>query len=472
MQNTLFVSSPLNDDSPHASADCEPRMAESMRLSEILSALSYALDLTEGQPMGHAINCCVLGMRLADAIGLSQEEKSALYYALLLKDSGCSSNAARVQQIFGGDELRTKRDFKTTDLSRVLEGFDYLRRNIAVGKSLLERCSRVTQVALRAGSQARELVQIRCDRGAAIARELGFSESTALAIYNLDERWDGRGYPQKLRGGSIPLFSRILSVCQTLEVFGKTFDVKTAFSVIKQRSGRWFDPEIVRAACGFEHDTQLWRDLSNLETARALVLRLEPGEEIFADSARQTKVCEGFASIIDAKSPWTHFHSQGVTKAAVGVARLMGLDESEIVTIRRAALLHDIGKLGVSNEILDKPSKLTDAEFAIVKRHPYYTQRILEQISSFQELAQIAGAHHERLNGSGYHLGVSGENLSVSQRILAVADVYDALLSERPYRAALPRETVMQIMEKDTPHSLCATCFEALKQWSASEDVA
>ena len=441
-----------------------------IRLSEILSALSYALDLTEGQPMGHAINCCVLGMRLADKIGLSHGEKSALYYALLLKDSGCSSNAARVHQIFGSDDLRTKRALKTTDLSRVLEGFTYLRQNAAIGKSLLARMSKIAKIVFSGGQQAVEMVQIRCDRGAAIARDLGFPESTAEAIYSLDEHWNGRGYSQNMRGEEIPLFSRILCLCQTLEVFSRARDVTTAFCVIRNRSGQWFDPNLVRAAAELENDAQLWHDLADNERARELVLRLEPGEDILADDERLTKVCEGFSRIIDAKSPWTHFHSQGVTKAAVGMARVLGLAKNEIVLIQRAALLHDIGKLGVSNAILDKPDKLTEEEFAIVKRHPFYTQRILEQIPSFQEVAQIAGAHHERLDGNGYHQGTRGENLSVAQRLLAVADVYDALSSERPYRAALPRETVMQIIGKDVPHALCATCFEALKQWSATEN--
>jgi HD-GYP domain-containing protein (c-di-GMP phosphodiesterase class II) len=180
---------------------------------------------------------------------------------------------------------------------------------------------------------------------------------------------------------------------------------------------------------------------------------LEPGENSLADEERLTKVCEGFARIIDAKSPWTHFHSQGVTRAAVGIARILDLTKNEIVLIQRAALLHDIGKLGVSNTILDKPDRLTDEEFALVKRHPFYSQRILEQIPSFQEVAQIAGAHHERLDGNGYHQGTRGEKLS----------------SERPYRAALPRETVLQIIGKDVPHALCATCFEALKQWPGNQ---
>ncbi len=446
-----------------------PRQKTKIRLSEILSALSYALDLTEGQPMGHAINACALGMKLANILGLGHEEKSALYYALLLKDSGCSSNAARLHQIFDGDELSIKRNFKTTDTTRVLEGFRYVRQNAAPGKTWLQRSTRVAKIAFTGGNQSRDLVEIRCDRGADIARNLGFPESTAQAIYSLDEHWDGRGYPQGLRGEEIPLFSRILILCQTLEVFSRTYGVKTAFQVARQRSGRWFDPALVHAARGLEDDSTMWCALQDNTSARALVMNVEPGEDILADDAQLNKVCEGFARIIDAKSPWTQKHSLGVASAAVGVARVLGQNAEQITLIQRAALLHDIGKLGVSNAILDKPAKLNDEEFVIMKRHAFYTQRILEQIASFRELSIIAGAHHERLDGSGYHQGTRGADLSLSSRVLAVADVYDALSAARPYRDALPRETVLQIIEKDVPHALCAECFEALKSWLQTE---
>ena len=173
-----------------------------IRLSEVVSALSYALDLTEGQPIGHAVKSCIIGMRLADEIGLSREEKADLYYALLLKDMGCSSNAARIHQIFGGNEQNIKADFKTTDWTRLLEGFAYVRRHAAIGQSLYQRFLRIVKIAAGSPGQARQLVQTRCERGADIARNLGFSESTAQAIYNLDEQWNGRGHP---RGAVAPV---------------------------------------------------------------------------------------------------------------------------------------------------------------------------------------------------------------------------------------------------------------------------
>jgi putative nucleotidyltransferase with HDIG domain len=442
--------------------ECEPAR---LRLSEIISALSYALDLTEGQPMGHAIKSCVLGMKLAEKIGLSPEERSQLYYALLLKDSGCSSNAARVYQIFGSDDRQAKRNLKTVDWTRALEGFHYVRQNAAIGKSLFERAQRIVQVAAGSQKDAAELVQTRCDRGARIARFLGFPEAVASGIYSLDEHWNGKGQPEGLCREEIPLFARVLSLCQTLEVFATFSGRRSAFQVLENRSGRWFDPELVRAARDLEHDEEIWDNWES-DRARALVLSLEPeGDEVLADEACITRVCEGFAAVIDAKSPWTHLHSQGVAAVAVGIAQSLELPPATVTTVRHAALLHDIGKLSLSNAILDKPGKLTDEERTAVQKHPYFSLRILEKVSSFGEIARVASQHHERLDGSGYFQRLDGSQMSVPARILAVADVYDALSAERPYREALPTEKVMEIIGRDVPRALCPDCFRGLKSW-------
>jgi putative nucleotidyltransferase with HDIG domain len=442
-----------------------------VRLSEVVSALSYALDLTEGQPVGHAVKSCVLGMKLAQELQLPDAEKIDLYYALLLKDMGCSSNAARVHEIFGGNELNIKRDLKTTDWTRLLEGFAYVRRHAAVGQSLFERFLRIVKIAAGGDKQARALVQTRCERGADIARMLGFSERTAAAIYSLDEHWNGRGHPRGLKGEEIPLLARILNLCQTMENFVAAAGPGVAYEVIEERAGRWFDPRLVQAMQAFRTDTALWQNLQqDAAVARAMVMDLEPQSgSMFVAEPRITTICQGFASVIDAKSPWTYHHSIGVTEAAVGIAEQLGLPDGEVIMIRQAALLHDIGKLSVPNSILDKPGKLTDEEFAVVRRHPYYTERILTKIGSFGELAFIASAHHERLDGRGYHASLSSDTLPLTARIIAVADVYDALSAERPYRPAMPMDRVLKIIGEDVPHSLCATSFEGLQKWIASQ---
>ena len=209
-----------------------------------------------------------------------------------------------------------------------------------------------------------------------------------------------------------------------------------------------------------------------MENASKRVIALEPREEhLVATEDRIDGICLAFADVIDAKSPFTYRHSTGVAAAAVSIAQALSMSETEVTLIRRAALLHDIGKLGVSNMILDKPGKLTGDEWNSVAEHPRYSLQILSRISSFGTISELAGSHHERLDGTGYFRGFGSDKLSTAARILAVADVYDALASKRPYRDALPLEKVFGIMAKDAPRALDATCFEALQASSALDNV-
>jgi len=435
-----------------------------LRLSSIISALSYALDLTEGQPMGHAVKTCVLGMRLAESLALSPEDRADLYYALLLKDAGCSSNASRMCQIFGSDERKAKAEVKTTDWTRVsLDGLRYLYGNVAQGGTMLRRLATIAGIAVHRDRQSIELFSLRCERGANVARKIGFAERTARAIHNLDEHWDGSGYPARLKGHEIPLFAQIANLCQTVEVFASMQGRSVAFEVLRQRTGTWFNPSLVRAAQELENDETMWASLATRESAMARVKELDPGQSIVVDESRLDSICEAFGEIIDAKSPYTQRHSKGVADAAVAMATVLGLSAEETTVCRRAALLHDLGKLGVPNTILDKPSRLDAHEWDVIRMHPFNTYNILDRIPHFQEIAFIASAHHEKLDGSGYHRGIGADQLSLAARIIAVADIFDALASTRPYRKAMETEEVLRLIAKDVPHRLDAACYEALK---------
>src|SRR6202051_4170998 len=441
-----------------------PVSATQLRMSDLISALSYALDLTEGQPMGHAVKCCLLSMRLADILNLSMQQKSDLYYATLLKDAGCSSNAARMYEILRGHERKAKLEVKSTDWTKVsFEGLEYLLRNVMPGRSRLERVFAIASVATNRDAQTRELIDLRCDRGAQIAKKIGFSESPTAAILRLDEDENGMGVPPGRKAQDIPLFSRIMNLCQTLELFVTLNGVSDGFQVLRDRSGSWFDPELVRAISELEKDTELWK-LIEQDHVREAVMDMEPiSVSLYADEAKLDNVCEAFANIIDIKSPYTHSHSRGVTSIAVAICQRLALPEDQGTLVRRAALLHDIGKLSVPNNILDKPGKLTAAEWETVRLHPYYTQRILERIRGFQDLAFLASSHHERLDGSGYFRNLRATQISPGARAIAVADVYDALSSKRSYRGALTKAELFKIIGADVPHALDGDCFAALK---------
>ncbi len=441
-----------------------------VRLSEVVSALSRALDIVEGQPEGHAIQTCRLGMRVAEEIGLPADQRSALFYALLLKDLGCSSNAAKVSYLFGADDHTVKRDLKVTDWSSVLRSLGYLRRNVAPDGSALERMLRLLAIALQGQRGARRLVEIRCERGAQIARMLGFPEETAQAIRTLDEHWDGRGHPDGLRGDAIPLLGRIVGLAQTVEVFVSAYGPETALGVILKRRGRWFDPDLVKAFRSIGKDADFWQAWGEGDL-RTRIAALEPADyALIADEWRLDRIAEAFAQVIDAKSPWTYRHSEGVAQTALGIGNLLGCSRKDLRTLWRAALLHDIGKLGVSNRILDKPGTLTEEEWATIRRHPAHSERILTGVGRFRHLAFLTGAHHERLDGRGYPRGLTAPDLPMQARVLVVADVCQALSEERPYRPRWPRERALEMMRRDLGAGLCPESFQALEAFIGAGD--
>jgi len=430
------------------------------KLSEVLSALSYVLDMVEGQPPGHTLRSCFIGMRIGERLGLGEEERSALFYALLSKDTGCSSNASRVANLFGADDFAVKKDFKVVDWSRFSETVRYAARNVSPGGGPWSKLRRFVSLGTQGQRGARQLVHIRCEQGAGIVRLLGFPEETAQAIYNLDEHWDGAGHPHGLRGEEIPLLARICGLAQTAEVFYTEFGPSQAEEMARTRRKRWFDPDLVDVFLAEARGGRLWMELASPDLLET-ISRMEPPDRVkLATPERLDDVAYAFARIIDAKSPFTYEHSEGVASVTTKLAVHMGFPQDEVRDQRRAALLHDIGKLGISNRILDKPGRLTDEEFEKIKEHSALTYGILDRVSPFRHLADLAASHHERLDGSGYHRGLSAKDLDTPARILAVADVFDALSSDRPYRAAMPPEKVFSILESDG--HLCPETVQAL----------
>jgi putative nucleotidyltransferase with HDIG domain len=447
-------------------AEAEDRSSDhvaEVRLSEVLAGLSFALDLTEGQRPGHAVRSCAIGMRIAKEIHLPQDQQSALFYALLMKDLGCSSNAARFAALFGADDRHVKAALKVTNWADALEAFRFVSTNVAPGQFWLRRVWRMLAMAARGPEGARAVVRTRCERGAEIAGMLGFTAQTVEAIRALDEHWDGQGQPYALKRDRIPLLGRILGLAQSVEVFWITYGFDAAHDMAVRRSGTWFDPELVSALKSIKHDVAFWDELRHGHTLEQ-VAAYEPADEaIVADHDRLDLVAEAFARVIDAKSPWTYSHSTGVARIAASVAGRLGFSTRQLRELRRAALLHDLGKLGVSSLILDKPGPLSTQEFAAIRRHPEHTYAILSRVGCFEHLASDAAAHHERIDGRGYHRGLTGTELALMTRVLCVSDICDALLTSRPYRPGLPTERVLEIMKRDVGTALDPDCFAALR---------
>ena len=231
-------------------------------LSDVLGALSYALDITEGEPPGHSVRALAIGMRIAEQLGLGDDIRSALFYALLLKDAGCSSNASRLSSLFAADDHATKRAMKRTDWSKSGSLAMYTWRAIEPGGSPLAKARRMRAIT-QEEEVTREMYDTRCERGAEIALMLALPEPTADAIRSLDEHWDGSGHPRGLRGEEIPLLGRILCLAQTVEVFVRTMGSRGAYAMTLKRRGKWFDPSLVDAMLAFRDDAAFWGPLED-----------------------------------------------------------------------------------------------------------------------------------------------------------------------------------------------------------------
>jgi putative nucleotidyltransferase with HDIG domain len=440
-----------------------PPPRRQLTYASIISALSFALDLTQGACPGHSARACILGMKIGQEVGLPEDLQSDLYYALLLKDIGCSSNAARLFQIVGDDEIRAKRVAKTFDWTRFeWKQMEYLLRHAHRKAPPWQRARRIRSIVVNSSRNAEILIRLRCEQGARVARDLGLNHATAGAIYCLDEHWDGAGYPDRLVGEEIPLLARIMCVAQTLDVFQHVSDQRSAMQVIRRRSGRWFDPAIVEAAHDLDRRGELWEHVDPSQLHNVVAAREPQRRTVLTDSFILDNICVAFADVVDTKSHYTFMHSSGVAEISVHMAREIGLSAAEVTMLRRAALLHDIGKLGVPNSILDKEGALTPTEWATIKQHPFLTYEILSRIEGFEEIAWVASTHHERLDGTGYHRGLRGDEVCMPSRILAVADIFDALTGDRPYRDRMTAAQALSVLQSQCPHALDEGCVHAL----------
>jgi putative nucleotidyltransferase with HDIG domain len=438
-----------------------PHPVGTVRTSEIVAALSRALDVTEGLPAGHAARTCYLALRLADRMGLRGVMGADLFYGALLKDLGCSSNAALLVELFGADDIELKRREALTERDHLAMALLTLRTLAGSNEPLPLRLRRLISLA-RGGADRHRIEQLRCERGADVARRAGFSDGVAEAIFNVHEHWDGLGFPQGRKGSEIPITSRIVAACAGVDVFRKSRGDDAAIAMLRARSGARYDPDIVEellSAC----DAGLLRDMAGIDVYTELA-RLEPQSHSYVALPEDVdRIANAFADVIDTKSPFTAEHSKRVGAIASKMAQRLSMSETDVRDVRWSGLLHDIGKLGVPNTILDKRAALDEEEFAVIRRHPVLSLEILSPVAIFDRVAEIAACHHERLDGLGYFRGLTGESLGLSARVVAVADVYEALTAVRPYRIAMAPEEALRVMDRSTGDHLAAEAVTALR---------
>lgn len=402
------------------------------RLIEVLGALSLTTDLANGNPMGSALRSCALAIDISRELGVTAEETSQACYAALMRHIGCTSYSHEEGGIFG-DELASRRLYSLIDAS---DRGALVRASVTkLGKGLgMRRRARAVAKTLSTGTKLRRrMTAARCEVAVHLASRIGLGDSVAQALAQMYERWDGKGMTAGISGEAISVPARISHVATEAELHSRVYGPMGAIAMIRKRAGGHFDPKVADAflrvaakTLGSVEDDASWDTVLALERTPSC-----------RDPIALDDIIRAFADYVDLKSVYTLGHSSGVATLAEAAGKLCGLDADECTTLRRAALLHDLGRAGVPNSIWERKGKLTVAEWEQVRLHPYFTDRILRRSPILSELAPIAAAHHERIDGSGYPRNVPASMIAKSARLLAAADVYHALTETRPQRPAL-----------------------------------
>lgn len=401
-----------------------------IRLLGLLGGLSVTTDLGSGAPMDEALKRCLVAARLARAVGCSDEQVREVLYAALLQHVGCTAYAHEVAEVFGDDVAATRFAF----LTDVTDPRD-LVRTFAPG---VARASGRTRARVLAGVLAHgrrldsEGPAATCQVARDTARRLGLEPAVQADLLHTLAMWNGKGYP-KASAEQIPRGARIMHVAATAVLFYLHGGIEPAVAQLRRRSGTYLDPALVSAL-----SPDAFEGLDDVDAYEA-VLDAEPDPVLRIGEAAMVEVARAFGDVVDLKSPWLRGHSAAVADLAGAAASQLGIRDERTITI--AGHLHDVGRVGVSSGIWDKPGPLTATERDQARLHPYYTDRILSRLPALADVATIAGRHHERLDGSGYHRGLNASQLSLPARVLAAADRYRSQVEDRPYRlAATPAE--------------------------------
>jgi HD-GYP domain-containing protein (c-di-GMP phosphodiesterase class II) len=404
---------------------------DDLRLADLLAALSVTTDLGMGWPPEKAIRTCLLATGLARGMGLPDGEVRDVFYASLLRHLGCTATAALEARLYGGDELASRRAAEPTDFASPRE---MLALVLGTGRGAGRRRPRLVAGAVVGDMRyGRDIFGSVCDAGALLARRLGLGAVVRDSLAQVFERWDGKGAPLGLAGDDITVPARVSDLATQALLCHQVSGPDAARGMVQRRAGGWFDPAVVETfrRCGPELLTEI-----DANDPWASVLEAEPTPVRRIGAVELEHVARTFADMVDLKSTFTLGHGAGVAELSEDAARALGLAEQEVEELRVAALLHDLGRVGVSSAVWEKCGPLTRVEQEQMRLHPYYTERILACSPVLEPFGRIAGLHHERLDGGGYHRGVPATAIPVTGRILAAADVFQATTQDRPHRPA------------------------------------
>ena len=406
-----------------------------LRMAELIAAWSLATDLGLGLPQEHVLRQCRIALGLGERLGLNEADRAAVYYVALLAWVGCTADSHELAAQFG-DDLALRADAHRVDLAgRPMMGF--LLRRVGAGRPPLRRARMAATLVTTGGRGAAAAMTAHCQVAAAIARRLGLGPEVQEPLLHVFSRWDGKGVPCGIGGEALPLAIRLVHVASVTEVHHRGGGVDAAIAVARERAGGHFDPRLVEA---FADCARALLDGLAEESSWDRVIAAEPGlaRSLAATSSTPPSRPSPTSPISSRPgSPAIRAASRGWPPRRPSAA---GLSVDAVTALRRASLVHDLGRTGVPNTIWDKPGPLTEAERERVRLHPYYTERMLARPEALARLGAVAACHHERLDGSGYHRSLPGSALPPAARMLAAADVYHAMTEARPHREALGPE--------------------------------
>jgi HD-GYP domain-containing protein (c-di-GMP phosphodiesterase class II)/DNA-binding CsgD family transcriptional regulator len=436
-----------------------------LRIADLLSALSLAADLGIGLPAEHAVRSCYLGMRIADRLQVSLDQQAGVYYAELLMDAGCTAWTSHLARFIMSDEILARREFFFyTDAHNPIEVMGWLKDYVAVGQPAHLRAQQFLNFALHGKETTRESFRTTCEVAGRFAERLGMPEVVQTALVSVFEQWDGSG-PGGIRGEAVPLISRIVYITSFLEAFHHAGGRTAAIRLAEERRGKAFDPTVVGAFLSIAGEETLWEILEQ-ESVWTIVLAMEPASAYrYIEEEKLEDVALSFADFADLKSFYSSGHSRRVGDLAERLAMRMRPPGAEVAIIRRAALMHDLGLVAVPSFILQKPrDQLTPVEWERLRLHPYHAERILARVPVLAPVVPLIAAHHERLDGHGYYRGLSGAQIPLGARIIAVADRYDELTHDTPDEPALDQDATLQRMTGEVGAALCPDAFRALAE--------
>lgn len=403
-----------------------------IRLAELVAAFSLATDLGLGQPMEHLLRSWLIAIRLGRHTGLVDPGRDCLYYVVTLGWAGCVADTPEVAAWFG-DDIAFRHDSYEVDRAGIpMLGFAL--RHVGVGSPALHRLRLGASLVLTQGAGVERGLMSHCLTTATLADRLGLDSQVCQALRQVFTRWDGKGVPSDIGGEEIAPTIRLFHLAENAEVFHRTDGVDAAVRLARARRGTQFDPAVADAFC--ETADEVLADLDEVSDWGELIER-EPGLQTRLMGSDLDSALEAIADFTDLRSPTRAGHSRAVAALAARAGELCGLSGGDVTTLRRAALVHDLGFHGVPATIIDKDGPLTISESERMRMHSYYTERMLARPAALAHIGAVAALANERLDGSGYHRGLGGAAIPASGRILAAADVFCAMTEPRPYRPAL-----------------------------------